>query len=160
MSCKQPIGTRSTATRAWPQGDGQEAVVLQDARPDARQGAHQHALAGPTHVGDPQGLRSGGENGLHTHPNEDHTFIRAAGQRALLRTPTEATRTSAARGHHAARRRVLLVRATSKEPLVLVRVGCRVAQDASGGLNIRGERCRANRGKQARSRGPNGEFFE
>jgi len=53
--------------------------------------------------------------------------------------------------------------ATSKEPLVLVRVGCRVGpQDASGRLNIRGEPMPGD--SKENKRVPvvvrNGEFFE
>ena len=83
---------------------------------------------------------SGGENGLHMHPNEDHTFIVLQGSARYY---------DADGGHTEVRRHEGIMlpagayywfEATSAEPLVLVRIGCRVGpQDPRGRLNIRGE---------------------
>ena len=83
---------------------------------------------------------SGGENGLHTHPNEDHLFVVMQGSARYY---------DAEGGHRdvAKHEGIMLpagayyyFHATSDEPLVLMRVGCRVSErDASGRLNIRGE---------------------
>jgi len=83
---------------------------------------------------------SGGENGLHMHPNEDHTFIVLQGSARYYDADGGCTDV----GKHAG---IMLpagthywFEATSKEPLVLVRIGCRVGgRDPSGRLNIRGE---------------------
>jgi len=83
---------------------------------------------------------SGGENGLHTHPNEDHTFIvmqgraRYYGPEGVIgeRGPLEGIMLPAGAYYW--------FEAISSEPLVLLRVGCRVGpQDPGGRLNIKGE---------------------
>lgn len=83
---------------------------------------------------------SGGENGLHTHPNEDHTFIIMQG-RARYYGPNGVI------GDRGALEGIMLpagayywFEAISDEPLVILRVGCRVsASDPGGRLNIDGQ---------------------
>jgi mannose-6-phosphate isomerase-like protein (cupin superfamily) len=83
---------------------------------------------------------SGGENGLHTHPNEDHTFIVMQGNARYYgpdgvigdRGPMEGIMLPAGAYYW--------FEAISAEPLVLLRIGSRVGpQDPGGRLNIRGE---------------------
>ena len=83
---------------------------------------------------------SGGENGLHTHPNEDHTFIimqgraRYYGPEGVIgeRGPLEGIMLPAGAYYW--------FEAISDEPLVILRVGCRIGmQDPGGRLNIKGE---------------------
>src|SRR5216117_3478865 len=69
---------------------------------------------------------SGDENGLHTHPNEDHTFIVLQGSARYYDADSGHTDVSK-------HERIMLpagayywFEATSKDPLVLVRIGCRV----------------------------------
>ncbi|MGE0650917.1 MAG: cupin domain-containing protein [Alphaproteobacteria bacterium] len=83
---------------------------------------------------------SGGENGLHTHPNEDHMFVIMQGSARFYDRDG---------GHEDVRRHEGIMipagayywfEATSEEPLVLMRVGSRVGpQSTAGRLNIRGE---------------------
>ncbi len=83
---------------------------------------------------------SGGENGLHTHPNEDHTFIVLQGSARYYDADGGHTDVGKHEGIMLPAGAYYWFEATSKEPLVLVRVGCRVGpQDASGRLNVRGE---------------------
>ncbi|MGE0628187.1 MAG: cupin domain-containing protein [Hyphomicrobiaceae bacterium] len=83
---------------------------------------------------------SGGENGLHTHPNEDHLFLILAGSARFYDkdgNPTDVSRNSGIMLPAGAYYRF---EATSEEPLVLARVGCRVGQQQmSGRLNIHGK---------------------
>ncbi|HET9149329.1 MAG TPA: cupin domain-containing protein [Alphaproteobacteria bacterium] len=83
---------------------------------------------------------SGGENGLHTHPNEDHTFIVMQGKARYYgpdgvigdRGPFEGIMLPAGAYYW--------FEAISSEPLVLLRIGSRTgAHDPGGRLNIRGE---------------------
>lgn len=83
---------------------------------------------------------SGGENGLHTHTKEDHMFVVMQGS-ARFYGPNGETHDVKTHGG------VLLpahayyhFHATSKEPLVLLRVGCKAADegDMSERLNIKG----------------------
>jgi len=83
---------------------------------------------------------SGGENGLHTHPNEDHTFIVLHGSARYYDADGGYTDVGKHEGVMLPAGAYYWFEATSKEPLVLVRVGCRAgSRDASGRLNIRGE---------------------
>ena len=83
---------------------------------------------------------SGGENGLHTHPNEDHLFVIMDGSARFY----DAEGGTTDLGHHEG---IMLpagayywFEATSAEPLVLVRIGSRIgAQEPRGRLNIKGE---------------------
>lgn len=83
---------------------------------------------------------SGGENGLHTHPNEDHMFIVMQGRARYYgpdgvigeRGPLEGIMLPAGAYYW--------FEAIASEPLVLLRVGARAgAQDPGGRLNIKGE---------------------
>src|SRR5437667_10473683 len=83
---------------------------------------------------------SGGENGLHTHPNEDHTFIVLQGSARYYDADGGYTDVGKHEGIMLPAGAYYWFEAISKEPLVLIRIGCRVGpQDASGRLNIRGE---------------------
>src|SRR5438034_2250910 len=95
---------------------------------------------------------SGGENGLHTHPNEDHTFIVLQGSARYYDADGGHTDVGKHEGIMLPAGAYYWFEATSKDPLVLVRIGCRVgSQDASGRLNIRSEERRV--GKECRCRG-------
>ena len=83
---------------------------------------------------------SGGENGLHTHPHEDHTFLVLQGKARYYDADGGHTDVGKHEGIMLPAGAYYWFEAISKEPLVLVRIGCRVgAQDAAGRLNIRGE---------------------
>jgi len=82
-----------------------------------------------------------GENELHAHPNEDHTFVVLQG-RASFRGPNGEEKTI---GTHEG---VLLPRGTfywfkaaGEEPLVMVRIGCAASEAAfhRGRINIDGK---------------------
>lgn len=82
-----------------------------------------------------------GENELHAHPNEDHTFVILQG-RASFRGPNGEERTI---GRHEG---ILLPRGTfywfkavGEEPLVLLRIGCAATEqrDHRGRINIHGK---------------------
>ena len=106
---------------------------------------------------------SGGENGLHTHPNEDHTFIVLQGSARYYDADGGHTDVGKHEGIMLPAGAYYWFEATSKEPLVLVRIGCRVgAQDASGRLNIRGETMPGDskENKQVPVVVRDGEFFE
>jgi quercetin dioxygenase-like cupin family protein len=83
---------------------------------------------------------SGGENGLHTHPNEDHTFLVLQGKARYYDADGNHVDVGRHEGIMLPAGAYYWFEAISKEPLVLVRIGCRVGpKDASGRLNIRGE---------------------
>ena len=83
---------------------------------------------------------SGGENGLHTHPNEDHTFLVLQGKARYYDADGNHVDVAKHEGIMLPAGAYYWFEAISKEPLVLIRIGCRVGpQDASGRLNIRGE---------------------
>jgi mannose-6-phosphate isomerase-like protein (cupin superfamily) len=67
---------------------------------------------------------AGGENGLHTHPNEDHAFFILQG-RAEFYGPGDETRTIGVNeGVLLPRGSFYWFKCTSPEPLVMIRVGC------------------------------------
>ena len=106
---------------------------------------------------------SGGENGLHTHPNEDHTFIVLQGSARYYDADGGHTDVGKHEGIMLPAGAYYWFEATSKEPLVLVRIGCRVgSQDASGRVNMRGEAMPGD--SKENKRVPvvvrDGEFFE
>jgi quercetin dioxygenase-like cupin family protein len=83
---------------------------------------------------------SGGENGLHTHPNEDHTFFVLQGKARYYDADGGYTDVGRHEGIMLPAGAYYWFEAISKEPLVLVRVGCKVGpQDAGGRLNAQGE---------------------
>lgn len=83
---------------------------------------------------------SGGENGLHTHPNEDHMFIVMQGSALFFGPNGEEQEIGRYQGIMLPAGAYYHFHATSEEPLVLLRVGCRVGpQDPAGRLNIKGE---------------------
>lgn len=82
---------------------------------------------------------SGGENGLHTHPNEDHTFVVLQGKARYYDAEGGYTDVGKHEGIMLPAGAYYWFEAISEEPLVLLRVGCRVSGDGGGRLNIRGE---------------------
>jgi len=106
---------------------------------------------------------SGGENGLHTHPREDHTFIVLQGKARYYDADGNTTDVGKHEGIMLPAGAYYWFEAISKEPLVLVRIGCRVGNsDGSGRLNIRGEPMPGD--SKENKREPvvyrDGEFFE
>jgi len=82
---------------------------------------------------------SGGENGLHTHPNEDHTFVVLQGKARYYDAEGGYTDVGKHEGIMLPAGAYYWFEAISDEPLVLLRVGCRVSGDGGGRLNVRGE---------------------
>ncbi len=83
---------------------------------------------------------SGGENGLHTHPNEDHMFVIMQGSARFYDQDGEGKELKTHEGIMIPAGAYYWFEATSTEPLVLMRVGSRVGpQSTAGRLNIRGE---------------------
>jgi mannose-6-phosphate isomerase-like protein (cupin superfamily) len=83
---------------------------------------------------------SGGENGLHCHPREDHTFLVLQGKARYYDADGGHMDVGKHEGIMLPAGAYYWFEAISKEPLVLVRIGCRVGpEDANGRLNIRGE---------------------
>ena len=106
---------------------------------------------------------SGGENGLHTHPNEDHTFLVLQGKARYYDADGNHTDVGRHEGIMLPAGAYYWFEAISKEPLVLIRIGCRVGpQDAGGRLNVRGEPMPGD--SKENKRVPvvyrDGEFFE
>jgi len=106
---------------------------------------------------------SGGENGLHTHPNEDHTFLVLQGKARYYDADGGYRDVGKHEGIMLPAGAYYWFEAISEEPLVLVRIGCRVgAEDVNGRLNIRGERMPGDskENKQEPVVYREGEFFE
>lgn len=83
---------------------------------------------------------SGGENALHTHPNEDHMFVIMQGSARFYDQDGGHKDLSTHEGIMIPAGAYYWFEATSKEPLVLMRVGSRIGPQSTGGrLNIRGE---------------------
>lgn len=83
---------------------------------------------------------SGGENGLHAHPNEDHMFVVMQGTARFFGPNGEAQDIGKHQGIMLPAGSYYHFRSTSEEPLVLMRVGCRTGeQDAAGRINPAGE---------------------
>jgi mannose-6-phosphate isomerase-like protein (cupin superfamily) len=83
---------------------------------------------------------SGGENGLHTHPNEDHMFVVMQGTACFYGPNDETVNLGKYQGIMLPAGAYYKFQSTSEEPLVLMRVGCRAGtQDPAGRLNINGE---------------------
>ena len=106
---------------------------------------------------------SGGENGLHTHPHEDHTFIVLQGKARYYDADGGYVDVAKHEGIMLPAGAYYWFEAISKEPLVLLRIGCRVGtSDGSGRLNIRGEAMPGD--SKENKRVPvvyrDGEFFE
>src|ERR1041384_5475017 len=82
---------------------------------------------------------SGGENGLHAHPNEDHTFIVLQGSARYYDADGGHTDVGKHEGIMLPAGAYYWFEAISEEPLVLLRVGCRVgSHDPRARLDIRG----------------------
>src|SRR5437667_10225039 len=106
---------------------------------------------------------SGGEHGLHTHPNEDHAFIVLQGKARYYDAAGGHTDLGKHEGLMLPAGSYYWFEAISQEPLVLIRIGCRVGpQDASGRLNVAGESVPGD--SEEHKRVPvvyrEGEFFE
>ena len=86
---------------------------------------------------------SGGENGLHTHPNEDHMFLVMQGSARYYDAEGGEMDVAKHEGIMLPAGAYYYFHATSEEPLVLLRIGARVSRDPkgdpSGRVNIRGE---------------------
>src|SRR6476620_3078435 len=83
---------------------------------------------------------SGGENGLHTHPHEDHMFVVMQGTARFFGPNDETVDLGKFQGIMLPAGAYYKFQSTSEEPLVLMRVGCRAGtQDPAGRLNIAGE---------------------
>jgi quercetin dioxygenase-like cupin family protein len=106
---------------------------------------------------------SGGENGLHTHPNEDHTFLVLQGKARYYDADGGYRDVGKHEGIMLPAGAYYWFEAISEEPLVLVRIGCRVGpEDVDGRLNIRGEAMPGDskENKQEPVVYREGEFFE
>ncbi len=68
---------------------------------------------------------SGGENGLHTHPNEDHCFVILQGSARYFDAEGDFIDVARHEGVMLPAGVYYHFHATSKEPLVLLRIGCR-----------------------------------
>jgi mannose-6-phosphate isomerase-like protein (cupin superfamily) len=94
---------------------------------------------------------SGGENGLHTHPNEDHMFVVIEGTARFFGPDNETVDLGKYQGIMLPAGAYYNFQSTSVEPLVLMRVGCRVGpQDPSGRLDIKGEVMHADSAENGR----------
>ena len=83
---------------------------------------------------------SGGENGLHMHPHEDHTIVVLQGKARYYDTDGGHTDVGKHEGIMLPAGAYYWFEAVSEEPLVLLRVGCRVgSHDPRARLDIRGE---------------------
>jgi mannose-6-phosphate isomerase-like protein (cupin superfamily) len=84
---------------------------------------------------------SGGENGLHTHAKEDHTFLILQGRARFYDRDGEATEVGPLEGIFIPAGAFYRFEAISSEELVLFRVGARTTADRKGPdrLNVRGE---------------------
>jgi mannose-6-phosphate isomerase-like protein (cupin superfamily) len=83
---------------------------------------------------------SGGENGLHTHPYEDHMFIVLQGTARFYGPKDETIDLGRYQGIMLPAGSYYKFQSTSEEPLVLMRVGCQAGQgDPVDRLNIKGE---------------------
>jgi len=69
---------------------------------------------------------SGGENGLHMHPHEDHTFVLLQGKARYYDTDGGHTDVGKHEGIMLPAGAYYWFEAVSEEPLVLLRIGCRV----------------------------------
>jgi mannose-6-phosphate isomerase-like protein (cupin superfamily) len=83
---------------------------------------------------------SGGENGLHTHTNEDHTFVILQGSARFYDKDGKGTDVAKNGGIMLPAGAYYWFEATSKEPLVLLRIGCKTGEVGAAGrrLNIKG----------------------
>lgn len=83
---------------------------------------------------------SGGENGLHTHPYEDHMFVIMQGSARFYGPNDETVDLGKFQGIMLPAGSYYKFLSTSEEPLVLMRVGCQAGKgDAVDRLNSKGE---------------------
>ena len=83
---------------------------------------------------------SGGENGLHAHPHEDHLFVIMQGSARFFGPKDETIDLGKFQGIMLPAGTYYRFLSTGEEPLVLMRVGCQAGPgDAVDRLNIKGE---------------------
>lgn len=83
---------------------------------------------------------SGGENGLHTHTNQDHTFLVLQGSARFYDENGNTHDVNKLEGIMLPAGAYYWFEATSKEELILFRVGCRTNEKDTGErLNISGD---------------------
>lgn len=83
---------------------------------------------------------SGGENGLHTHTNQDHTFLVLQGSARFYDENGTTTDVNKLEGIMLPAGAYYWFEATSKEELILFRMGCRTNdKDPGERLNINGD---------------------
>lgn len=84
---------------------------------------------------------SGGENGLHTHAKEDHTFLVLQGRARFYDQEDETTEVGPLEGIFIPAGAFYRFEAISSEELVLFRVGARTTADKRGPdrLNVKGQ---------------------
>ena len=106
---------------------------------------------------------SGGENGLHTHTKEDHMFVVMQGSARFFGADGEAHDVGTHGGVLLPAHAYYHFHATSEEPLVLLRVGCKAGEgDMAERLNIKGGLMPGHHpdNKQVEVIYKEGEFFE
>jgi hypothetical protein len=83
---------------------------------------------------------SGGENGLHAHTKEDHLFLIMQGSACFFGPNGEERNAGTHEGILLAKGCYYNFQCTSKEPLVLFRIGCHTAHEEgiAGRLNLDG----------------------
>jgi mannose-6-phosphate isomerase-like protein (cupin superfamily) len=100
-----------------------------------------------THLGATENLwatlkvyASGGENGLHTHTNQDHTFLVLQGSARFYDENGKTTDVNKHEGIMLPAGAYYWFEATSKEELILFRIGCRTNdKDPGERININGD---------------------
>ena len=135
-----PEATRKISEFKGKKGDGKPTLFKLQA-PLLDQGRGNYPMANTENMwATVKVYASGGENGLHTHPNEDHTFIILAGRARYYGPEGTIGERGPLEGIMIPAGAYYWFEAISSEPLVILRVGCRVGpQDPGGRLNIRGE---------------------
>jgi mannose-6-phosphate isomerase-like protein (cupin superfamily) len=107
---------------------------------------------------------SGGENGLHTHAHEDHTFLVLQGRARFYDQDDNATDVGRHEGIFIPAGAYYRFEAISTEELVLFRVGARTKADAQGEsrLNIKGRPMHGDsaENKRVETIYKEGQFFE
>lgn len=108
---------------------------------------------------------SGGENGLHAHTKEDHIFLIMQGSACFFGPHGEEKHVGTHEGVLLPKGCYYYFQCTSKEPLVLFRIGCHTPESKEGGpgrLNLDGGAMPGNHkdNKPVEVIFKEGEFFE
>lgn len=109
---------------------------------------------------------SGGENGLHTHTREDHMFVVMQGSARFYGPNGEEHDCATHEGVLLPAGAYYWFNATSEEPLVLLRIGCKAGEsdgtNTDDRLNIKGEPMPGHHpdNKQVEVIYKDGEYFE